>query len=65
MNGVALREELQKTKKVLGNQVTVRPPARPSAPQADQCKRPQSTGMATQMQLEVILAGNRITSGVL
>ena len=49
MNGVALREELQKTKKVLGNQVTVRPPACPSAPQADQCKRPQSTGMATQM----------------
>ena len=65
MNGVALREELQKTKKVLGNQVTVRPPTRPSAPQADQCKRPQSTGMATQMQLEVILAGNRIATGFL
>ena len=29
---------------------------RPSAPQAYQCKITQSTGMATQMQLEVILA---------
>ena len=29
-----------------------------SAPQAYQCKITQSTGMATQMQLEVILAGN-------
>jgi len=34
-----------------GNQVTVRP----SASQAHQCKVTQSTGMATQMQLEVIL----------
>ena len=50
-----------------GNHVTVhRPPDRlpncPSAPQAYQCKITQSTGMATQMQLEVILAGNRITT---
>ena len=29
------------------------------APQAYQCKITQSTGMATQMQLEVILTGNR------
>ena len=43
----------------------VRPPVRPSAPQAYQCKITQSTGMATQMQLEVILAGNRLATGVL
>ena len=30
-----------------------RPPPRPSAPQAYQCKITQSTGMATQMELEV------------
>ena len=35
---------------------------RPSAPQAYQCKITQSTDMVTQMQLEVILAGNRIYS---
>ena len=41
---------------------TDRPPFpsdRPSAPQAYQCKITPSTGMETQMQLEVILAGNR------
>ena len=32
---------------------TDRPPGRPSAPLASQCKITQSTGMATQMQLEV------------
>ena len=32
----------------------------PSAPQAYQCKVTHSIGTATQMQLEVILAGNRI-----
>ena len=49
-----------------GNHVTVhRPPAdRPSAPQAYQCKITQSTGMVIQMQLEVILAGNRIAARV-
>ena len=36
-----------------------------SAPQAYQCKKTKSTVMATQMQLEVILAGNRIATGVL
>ena len=37
-----------------GSHVTVRPPApRPSAPQVYQCKIIQSTGMATQMELEV------------
>ena len=35
-----------------------------SAPQAYQCKITQSTGMATQMQLEVILAGNCIATSV-
>ena len=48
---------------------TDRPPARasvrPSAPRAYQCKITQSTGMATQMQLAVILAGNRIATDVL
>ena len=51
-----------------GNHVTVhrRPTTdRPSAPQAYQCKITQSTGMATQMQLEIILAGNRIATRVL
>ena len=49
-----------------GNYLTVRPSARrPSAPQAYQCKITQPTGMATQMQLKVILAGNRIATGVL
>ena len=40
------------------HQPTVRSSDRPSAPQAYHCKVTQSTGMATQMQLEVILAGN-------
>ena len=44
---------------------TARPRDRPSAPQANQCKITQSTGMATEMQLVVILAGNRIATGVL
>ena len=57
-----------------GNHVTVhRPPTadrrpltdRPSAPQAYQCKITQSTGVATQTQLEIILAGNRIATRVL
>ena len=51
-----------------GNHVTVhwQPTTdRPSAPQACQCKITQSTGMATQMQLKVIWAGNRIATGVL
>ena len=39
-------------------------PDRPSAPQVYQCKITQSTGMATQMQLEVILTGNRIATRV-
>ena len=34
-----------------------RPQDRPFAQQANQCKITQSAGMATQMQLEVILAG--------
>ena len=43
-----------------------RPPARrPSVPQAYQYKIAQSTGMTTKMQLEVILAGNRIATRVL
>ena len=51
-----------------GNHVTVHwPPTtdRSSAPQACQCKITQSTGMATQLQLEIILAGNRIATRVL
>ena len=40
----------------------LRPIARPSALQAYQFKITQSTGMATQMYLEVILAGNRIAT---
>ena len=44
---------------------TDRPSDRPSAPQAYQCKITRSTGMATQIQIEVILAGNRIATGVL
>ena len=50
---------------VIGNHVTARPTYYPSAPQAYQCKITQSTGMATQMQLEVILAGNRMATRVL
>ena len=42
-----------------------RPTDRPSAPQAYQCKITQSTGLVTQMQLAVILAGNRIATRVL
>ena len=45
--------------------VTIRPPDGLSSPQAYQCKITQSTAMATQMQLEVILAVNRIATGVL
>ena len=41
------------------------PCARPSAPQVYQCKITQRTGMATQMQFEVILAGNRVATRVL
>ena len=38
------------------NHVTVhRPSDRPSAPQTYQCKITQSTGMATKMELEVLL----------
>ena len=44
--------------KNFGNHVPVRPSTRcPSAPQEYQCKITQSTGTATQMQLEVILIG--------
>ena len=45
--------------------MTDRPSDRPSAPQTNQCKISQSTGMAAQMQLEDILAGNRTATGVL
>ena len=45
--------------------VTVLPTDRPSAPQVYQCKIAQLTSIATKMQLEVILAGNRIASLVL
>ena len=45
-----------------GNHVTAH---RPTAPQAYQCKISQSTGMATQMQLEVMLTGNRVATRVL
>ena len=64
-----------------GNHVTVhrpptadrRPPTadrrpltdRPSAPHAYQCKITQSTGVATQTQVEIILVGNRIATRVL
>ena len=41
------------------------PTDRLSTLQAYQCKITKSTDMATQMQLEVILAGNRIATGVL
>ena len=41
------------------------PPDRPSALEAYQCKKAQSSGMATQMQLEVILTGSRIATRVL
>ena len=48
------------------NHVTVHlPPAdRPSTPQAYQCKITQSTGVATQMQREVVFAGNRIATRI-
>ena len=46
--------------------MTVSPPeqltARPSAPQARQYKITQSIGMATQMQLNVYLEGNRMSA---
>ena len=52
-----------------GNHVTVCTPTRrtvrPSAPQAYQCKITQLKGIATQMQLEVIVVGNRIAIRVL
>ena len=48
-----------------GNHVNVRPTNRLSEPEAYQCKITQPTGMATQMQLEVILPGNRIAARVL
>ena len=77
INGTLAREERQRRtmdKKMkqythprkFGSHVTVhRPPDHPSAPQAYQCKITLSTGMATQMQLEVILAGNPVATGVL
>ena len=52
-------------KKNFGNHVTVLPTNRPSAPEVYQCKIAQLTSIATKMQLEVILAGNRIASLVL
>ena len=52
-------------RKNFGNRVTVRPTDRPSTLQAYQCKLAQSTGMATQMQLEDISPGNRIATRVL
>ena len=51
-------------RKNFGNHVTVRPTDRPSTLQAYQCKLAQSTGMATQMQLEDISPGNRIATRV-
>ena len=49
-----------------GNHVTVRPSERPHVRTHQyQCKIFQSADMATQMQLEVILAGNRIANRVL
>ena len=45
--------------------MTVRPTDRPSTLQAYQCKLAQSTGMATQMQLEDISPGNGIATRVL
>ena len=47
---------------ILVNHLTVHPTNRLSTPQAYRCKITQPTGMATQMQLEVILAGNRIAT---
>ena len=47
------------------NHVTVRPTDCPSAPQAYQCKITQPTDMATHVQFEVILEGNRIAARVL
>ena len=45
--------------------LTGRPPDRPSAPLAHQYKIIQSSGMATQMQLEVLVQGNRMAAGLL
>ena len=45
--------------------LTGRPPDRPSAPLAHQYKITQSSGMATQMQLEVLVQGNRMAAGLL
>ena len=45
----------------LGSHMTVRPPARLSAPQAYQCKIIQLRGMATQMELEVFGANRMAT----
>ena len=47
------------------HRATKRPSNHPSTPQAYQCKITQSTGMTTQMQLEVILAGNHTATDVL
>ena len=49
--------------KKIGNHMTVHPTV--FTPQAYQCKIPQSTGMVTQMQLDVIWAGNRKATGIL
>ena len=47
-------------RRTFGSHVIVRPSApRPSAPQVYQCKIIQSTGMATQMELEVFGAKSR------
>ena len=43
---------------------TERSPDRPSAPQVYQCKITQSTGVAIQMQLEVISTANRVATRV-
>ena len=47
-------------REIFGNHVTVHPSTRPSAPRAK--KVTQSMDMATQMQLDVILAGYRIAT---
>ena len=39
---------------------SARPSVRPTTPQENQCKITQSTGMATQMELGIFLAGNRM-----
>ena len=48
-----------------GNHTDRPPTVRPLHMHAYQCKITQSTGMTTQMQLEVILAGNRIATRVI